>query len=215
MNVRAGLVSAAVIVNLLWTGLAALPVGAYGEESDPFEYIDFEYGELDAFWGDGFVDAGIEYSSPDLTVVEDTMHTDCGLASPDVGATHYCALDATIYYSLGDLLGDAYVGDFAMTFTLAHEWSHHLQILLYGESMFRDADNRLFFELQADCFAGSYGAYLDLAGLLDAGDTEEVTAILLIIGYHGPATEQSHGTSDERVDAWFEGFDTGTCESYI
>ncbi len=158
--------------------------------------------------------ANVDYFSPKLTVVEEPLETDCGSASPAVGSTHYCSLDATIYYALGDLLGDAYVGDFAMTFTLAHEWSHHLQLLSYGEST-ADPTYTLFFELQADCLAGAYGAYLDMAGVLNAGDIQEVTAILLIIGYHGPATEQSHGTPDERVDAYFEGFDTATCDGYI
>jgi predicted metalloprotease len=85
---------------------------------------------------------------------------------------------------------------------------------MYDTSAFRNEANTLSLELRADCFAWVYGAHLDSAGVPEAGEAEEVTTALLIIPYHGPALEQAHGKPEQRVDAYFEGFNAASCENY-
>jgi hypothetical protein len=50
---------------LLGDGSSVTPVsGAYGEESDPYECVSFEYSELDAFWAATLPSAGFAYGPP-------------------------------------------------------------------------------------------------------------------------------------------------------
>jgi len=193
----------------------APPTAAIGEGGDPWPYVQMEYRDIDVHWRSVFEGAGFGYASPSLAVISEPTATPCGDASPVVGQTFYCARNTTIYYAGGDLAGDWYVGDFAITFTIAHEWAHHLQRLVYDASAFTGDDSSvLFFELQADCLAGSYGNALTASGVVEPGDIEEALAIALVIGDPVLADGQTHGSPEERVDAYMDGFNTGSCRTF-
>ena len=69
----------------------------------------------------------------------------------------YCQLDRTIYYAEAFFEErEASVGDFAWKVVLAHEWGHHVQLLLGIAPAPGNA-----FELQADCLAGAYHVIRD------------------------------------------------------
>jgi predicted metalloprotease len=122
---------------------------------------------------------------------------------------------------------------------LAHELGHHVQTLLGIESQVRqlqsarpDQQNALSvrMELQADCFAGVWGAHAAQSGRaaegkveLERGDLEEGLNAAAAIGDDrltgGRVAPDrfTHGTSEQRV-TWFKrGFDSGdprACETF-
>ena len=119
-------------------------------------------------------------------------------------------------------------GDFAQGYVIAHEVGHHVQNLLGIESKVRqqmqqgsqtDA-NRLSvkLELQADCFAGVWGHYMQQKNVLETGDLQEALNAAQAIGddklqqqSQGRVVPDSftHGTSQQRY-SWFKrGFDSG------
>ena len=128
----------------------------------------------------------------------------------------------------GGLFVDAYV--------LAHEYGHHVQNLLGISTKVRQqqqglsqvAQNRLSvkLELQADCFAGVWGHYMEKEQVLERGDLEEALNAAQAIGDdrlqqqgQGRVVPDSftHGTSAQRL-TWFKrGFDSGkpaSCDTF-
>jgi predicted metalloprotease len=113
---------------------------------------------------------------------------------------------------------------------IAHEFGHHVQTLLGIEQDVRGAQQEspddtnelsVLMELQADCFAGVWGhsAYNDQ--LLESGDLEEGLEAAAAIG-DDRIQEQTtgrvdpenftHGSSEQRVEWFRRGFDTGSVE---
>ena len=70
----------------------------------------------------------------------------------------------------------------------------------------------IFFELQADCYAGAWGADADQRGMLEQGDIEEGLAAARSVGdlpgvpWFDP---QAHGTPEQRIEAFSVGFRRG------
>src|SRR6185312_8449746 len=103
-------------------------------------------------------------------------------------------------------------GDFAASFVLAHEFGHAMQTRLP-----RPEQLGLLRELQADCFAGAWSAWVSDRGLLAAGDLDE--AILAVFSARDlPGTEwndpRAHGSGFERTRAFGDGFETGPQACY-
>lgn len=148
----------------------------------------------------------------------------------------YCPADKTVYIDLSfyqemkDKLGAD--GDFAQGYVVAHEVGHHVQNLLGIEPKIRQMQqgaskaeqNRLSvkMELQADCFAGVWGHYMQNQQVLEQGDLEEALNAAQAIGddrlqqqSQGRVIPDSftHGTSEQRY-TWFKrGFDSGNLNS--
>ncbi len=111
---------------------------------------------------------------------------------------------------------------------VAHEVGHHVQNLLGIERKMREQQQGLSraeqnklsvkLELQADCFAGVWGHYMEREQVLEHGDLEEALNAAQAIGddrlqqqSQGRVIPDSftHGTSAQRY-AWFKrGFDSG------
>jgi predicted metalloprotease len=94
--------------------------------------------------------------------------TACGVS--DGTAYEYCGGDQTIYVGQ-DLLWAFYrqAGDAAPALALAHEWGHHIQVML-GVPFARTSAQSVNFENQADCFAGAWAQYADDKGWLERED---------------------------------------------
>lgn len=123
-------------------------------------------------------------------------------------------------------------GDFAQGYVVAHEVGHHVQNLLGIEPKIRQMQqgaskaeqNRLSvkMELQADCFAGVWGHFMQNQQVLEQGDLEEALNAAQAIGddrlqqqSQGRVIPDSftHGTSEQRY-TWFKrGFDSGNPNS--
>jgi predicted metalloprotease len=108
-------------------------------------------------------------------------------------------------------------GDFTIAFVLAHEWGHAIQARgqVFGPTIMT--------ELQADCFAGSWAAEVDLGNsenlILDPGDLEEAMAGFLLFRDPpgtSPNDPQAHGSAFDRFNAFQDGFFNGatTCARY-
>ncbi|EIS3738533.1 neutral zinc metallopeptidase [Aeromonas hydrophila] len=182
-------------------------------------------------WGDIFQQSGSRYQAPKLVLYRGSTRTGCGQGQSVMGP-FYCPADRTVYIDLSfyqemrDKLGAD--GDFAQGYVVAHEVGHHVQNLLGIERKMREQQQGLSraeqnklsvkLELQADCFAGVWGHYMQREQVLERGDLEEALNAAQAIGddrlqqqSKGRVIPDSftHGSSAQRY-AWFKrGFDSG------
>jgi hypothetical protein len=176
------------------------------------------HAHVDAFWAAQFAAAGLEYQPPGGVIAfDEPTPTGCGIADPATETAFYCVLDATIYYSteFRDVLEDN-IGDFAWVVVVAHEWGHHVQLLLgydAGVLSWRVGETpSVAMEQQADCLAGAYTDGAEFSGWLDPGDVDEG---LLVTGLSGdpPGASaldpEAHGSGPERVAAFTAGYAEG------
>ena len=177
-------------------------------------------------WTRVFAANGRDYPEPRLVLFSGSTGSACGFASSAVGP-FYCPADQQIYIDL-----DFYQeleqrfqagGDFARAYVLAHEVGHHVQnVLGVMERAGNSNEDSIRVELQADCFAGIWGADAEREGILEIGDLEEALNAAAQIGddaiqmrTQGYVVPESfnHGTSAQR-QRWFRiGFDQGTLEA--
>ena len=173
---------------------------------------------INSFWAKRFADADETYLPPaDVVAFDRPMSTPCGPADPDEEAAFYCVIDQKIYYSVPfrKLIQDQ-IGDFAWIVVIAHEWGHHIQAQLGFElGLSPDRGGQIapiVFEQQADCLAGAYSVDAELVGWLDPGDVNEALRMTELSG-DPPGTAwddpRAHGTSEERIDAFLEGYSGG------
>ncbi|HIC8861361.1 TPA: KPN_02809 family neutral zinc metallopeptidase [Aeromonas hydrophila] len=182
-------------------------------------------------WGEIFQQSGSRYQAPKLVLYRGSTRTGCGQGQSVMGP-FYCPADRTVYIDLSfyqemrDKLGTD--GDFAQGYVVAHEVGHHVQNLLGIERKMREQQQGLSraeqnklsvkLELQADCFAGVWGHYMQREQVLEHGDLEEALNAAQAIGddrlqqqSQGRVIPDSftHGSSAQRY-AWFKrGFDSG------
>ncbi|MFQ2385146.1 KPN_02809 family neutral zinc metallopeptidase [Aeromonas dhakensis] len=182
-------------------------------------------------WGEIFQQSGSRYQVPKLVLYRGATRTGCGQGQSVMGP-FYCPADRTVYIDLSfyqemrDKLGAD--GDFAQGYVVAHEVGHHVQNLLGIERKMREQQQGLSraeqnklsvkLELQADCFAGVWGHYMEREQVLETGDLEEALNAAQAIGddrlqqqSQGRVIPDSftHGSSAQRY-AWFKrGFDSG------
>jgi hypothetical protein len=101
------------------------------------------------------------------------------------------------------------VGDMATAVILAHEFGHGVQERLGLSTEF---PLTIEAELQADCFAGAWAGWADRQGLLGRKSVDQ--AVEAMVSLADPAgveftDPQSHGTADERLEAFGYGADNG------
>ncbi|MFW5450286.1 MAG: neutral zinc metallopeptidase [Methylophagaceae bacterium] len=187
-------------------------------------------------WHPLFQQMGKRYQEPKLVLFTDAVRSACGHAQAAMGP-FYCPGDNKVYIDLGFYQQlknnhDA-PGDFAQAYVIAHEVGHHVQNLLgtsgqvhrAQQSMSKEKGNQLsvMLELQADCYAGLWAHHTEKAKqILEQGDIEEALTAASAIGddrlqkqARGYASPESftHGTSEQRV-RWFKnGFNTGTVQN--
>jgi predicted metalloprotease len=128
----------------------------------------------------------------------------CGAADPQRFA-FYCAAEVAIYYAPTAFAEHRLrIGDFAPIVVMAHEWGHHVQLLL---GMVPRPGNAL--ELQADCLAGAYARDAERRGLLNPGDITEAVAIAATMGDPLGLPQDApgaHGIDDDRITAFMRGY---------
>ncbi len=178
--------------------------------------------------------AGVQYRPARLVLFRDAIQTGCGNAPSAVGP-FYCPRDEKVYLDLSffDELARRFgaPGDFAQAYVVAHEMGHHIQKIVGTEARVQQAQaarpqlqNALSvrLELQADCYAGVWGAQVRNERLLDPGDVEEALRAASAVGDDRLQREQTgevrpdtftHGTSAQRA-SWFQrGFQSGDMRS--
>jgi predicted metalloprotease len=196
--------------------------------------------DIQDFWTQSLpaMSNGSAYRRTQLVLFADSTASSCGMAQAATGP-FYCPgdqlvyIDLAFYAELSQRFGAP--GQFAQAYVLAHEFGHRIQDILGIEARMRagqraDPSQRnalsVAMELQADCFAGVWGASASQRGMLDAGEVEQgLTAAASIgddrlqrmAGRTVSPERFTHGSSEQRV-AWFRrGLTTGqisTCGTF-
>ena len=186
---------------------------------------------LDAYWADAFSGSSRELQKPDVVTFSDGVNTQCGAASSAVGP-FYCPLDQTIYIDLGfyqELQSrfGAEGGPFAEMYVMAHEYGHHIQNLLGLLEEGRDAGaegGAVRTELQADCFAGVWGANAVETGFLEPLTRDQIDQALNAAEVIGDDRIQeqtqgqvnpetwTHGSAEQRQEWFTNGLEAGSAD---
>ncbi len=191
---------------------------AAGATARAERFPDILHAHVDAYWAYQFAAAGREYTSPGAVLgFSHMIETGCGLADPLTEAAFYCVLDQTIYYSNDfRVMVESQIGDYGWVVVIAHEWGHHIQLAL-GTDLVGALDQTgslapVELEQQADCLAGAYTQDAERQGWLDDTDVDEAVLMTSLSGdpvgtnWRDP---NAHGTGEQRVGAFFEGYMDG------
>ena len=204
--------------------------GAPDPDADLVEFMGFVVDDVQTFWTGDFAEAGRTYRSTKLVLFDGETQSGCGVASSDTGP-FYCPVDREVYLDLGFFreLRSRFEapGDFAEAYVIAHEFGHHVQLLLGTTERVRREqqthpseanDLSVRMELQADCYAGVWAHSAYQQNLLQSGDLEEgLTAAAAVgddriqrsVGERVDPETWTHGSSAQRVQ-WFKaGFSRG------
>lgn len=206
-----------------------------GRDDEQKQFVETILGSTEQVWEVKFADFGKQYSKPKLVLFSGQVRSACGTASSASGP-FYCPgdnqvyIDLSFYKDLETKFGAG--GDFAQAYVIAHEVGHHIQNIIgvlpqfnkMRRSMGKIEVNKMSVkvELQADCFAGVWGHYVNREGWLEKGDLEEALVAATQIGddtiqkrtqgYVVPESF-SHGTAEQRRYWFSRGFESGRMES--
>jgi len=195
--------------------------------------------DVDAYWTKAFKDSGLPEPKVAYKWIPagQTAASACGDDDGTLGdsAAAYCPGDDTIYIS-EKFATDIYngtldkalpgssqgygrtVGDFSVAYIVAHEYGHEVQDELglfdeYGQQL-----PTMAFELQADCYAGTWAQSAYQENRLEDGDVQEALDATLAVGDFDTTNPGHHGTPEQREQAWNSGFESGdpsSCSEYL
>jgi uncharacterized protein len=208
-------------------------VASSPEEERLADFVSFVLDDVQQTWSQLLSDRHVPYRDAKLVLFRDMTQSGCGTAQSTMGP-FYCPLDEKVYIDLGfyDELRRRFgaPGDFAQAYVIAHELGHHVQHLLGIDQQTRraqqanpDMANTLSvrLELQADCYAGVWGASAAKRDKLEPGDVDEGLSAAAAVGDDrlqrqatGRVNTESftHGSAEQR-SAWFRrGFSGGSPE---
>jgi predicted metalloprotease len=101
---------------------------------------------------------------------------------------------------------------------VAHEFGHEIQDALGLFDKYRGSVPTMAFELQADCYAGTWAKSAYEENRLEDGDVQEALDAALAVGDFQEDNPSHHGTPEQREEAWSAGFDSGdpsSCAGYL
>jgi len=189
---------------------------------------------VDSYWTRTLREAGLPEPSVRYQFFNNRFvkTTACGITAAR-DAAFYCPADDTIYVS-NQFAYDLYrgvsrglpgqsagfgraSGDFAVAYIIAHEYAHNLQQEL---GIFDNAQGPTArpYELQADCWSGTWANSVYARGDLPQDDLDEILNAALAVGDFDVGNEQHHGTPEERREAVLRGFRSGdpsVCRRYV
>ena len=214
--------------------------GAGAQEPQTMEeFLTAVTTDVDAYWEQVFETSELEQPRVSYAWIPagQTAASACGDGSGTLGdsAAAYCPGDDTIYISQ-QFASDIYdgsldhalpgssqgygrtAGDFAVAYIVAHEYGHQVQDELGLFNAYGDKVPTMAFELQADCFAGTWAHSANEQDQLEDGDLQEALDAVLAVGDFDASNPAHHGTPEQREEAWRAGFDSGdpsTCGRYL
>ena len=190
------------------------------------------------FWDGVFQRSGRQYKYVDTVFFTDQVQTGCGFASSQVGP-FYCPNDQLVYIDLGffdELQSRFGVGSapFTQAYVLAHEYGHHVQDQLgvlarIGNDRQGPESRAVRSELQADCYAGVWGAHAVETGLIEQltqADINQGLDAASAIGddriqeqTQGQVNKETwtHGSSEQRRRWFSRGYENGrpaACDTF-
>ncbi|MGB3541971.1 KPN_02809 family neutral zinc metallopeptidase [Rubrivirga sp.] len=185
--------------------------------------IDAILVETEEVWGELYRQAGEVYQEPNLVLFTGSTPTGCGYGQTATGP-FYCPSDQTVYMDLAffnQLQRMGARGDFSIAYVIAHEVAHHIQNLEGLLSRSRSNAMSVQTELQADCLAGIWTHHArgeEGTVELDDADIQEGISAAAAVGDDniqqsaGQAVRPetfTHGSSQQRVDAFMGGYQSG------
>ena len=220
------------------SGSSGQLAGAPDAQADLVDFIGFVVDDVQDWWRQDFSSGGRTYQTTTLVLFDGSTPTGCGQASSETGP-FYCTIDRKVYLDLGFFreLQSRFraSGDFAQAYVIAHEFGHHVQLLLgTSERVDREAQARpseanelsVRLELQADCYAGVWAHSAYEQELLESGDLQEAVTAAAAVGDDriqrsagarvNPET-WTHGSSEQRTKWLKIGFDSGdpsACDTF-
>lgn len=203
------------------------------------QFVSRVLGSTEEVWGRVFENSGAKYRPPTLVLYDGQVRSACGMGQAAMGP-FYCPGDEKLYIDLSffrDLerrFGAP--GDFAQAYVIAHEVAHHVQKMTGAFAKLESARARgsrpqqnqmsVRMELQADCYAGVWGAHAGAMQQLSPGDIEEGLAAASAVGddrlqkqAQGRVVPESftHGSSEQR-SRWFrrglQSGEPGDCDTF-
>ena len=159
--------------------------------------------DVDAYWTKTFKDSGLPEPRVSYKWIPagQTAASACGDADGTLGdsAAAYCPGDDTIYISekfATDIYDGALdqalpgssqgygqtVGDFSVAYIVAHEYGHEVQDELGLFDQYGGQVPTMAFELQADCYAGTWAKSAYEENRLEDGDVQEALDAALAVG---------------------------------
>ena len=195
--------------------------------------------DVDAYWTKTFKASGLPEPRVEYKWIPagQTAASACGDDNGTLGdsAAAYCPGDDTIYISEkfateiydgtldqalpGSSQGYAKTsGDFAVAYIVAHEYGHEVQDELGLFDEYGSQIPTMGFELQADCYAGTWAKSASDDNELEDGDVQEALDAALAVGDFDTDNPGHHGTPEQREEAWSTGFESGdpsSCARYL
>jgi len=195
--------------------------------------------DVDSYWTKTF--AASDLPKPQVRTrwipAGQSVASACGDEDGRLGdsAAAYCPSDDTIYISEkfatdiydgaldGALPGSSQgyggtVGDFSVAYIVAHEFGHEIQDELGAFDRYGGSVPTMAFELQADCYAGTWAKSAYDENRLEDGDIQEALDAALAVGDFDTDNPGHHGTPEQREEAWSAGFQSGdpsSCAGYL
>ena len=206
------------------------PVNDPSEERE-VQFVSFVLDDVQKTWTQVFAQRNSPYRHAKLVLYRDAIGSACGTAQSSTGP-FYCPEDEKVYLDLGffDELKRRFgaPGEFAQAYVVAHELGHHVQKLMGIEQKVEAAMQRssesgrnaisVKLELQADCFAGVWGHSTEQRKIVDQGDFKQAMQAAASVGddrlekMSGRAVSPesfTHGSSEQRMQWFQKGFDSG------
>lgn len=197
---------------------------------------------VQGYWSNALPDqTGTDYKVIATTPFSGAVQTDgCGNADSGVGP-FYCPVDMRVYLDTSffkDMLQGqlgAKGGPFAVAYVIAHEYGHHIENQLGIMSQVRtqqgENSDSVKLELMADCLAGAWArnattvpdangeVYVedltqsDIADAIDSAKAVGDDRIQQRSGGRVDPDSWTHGSAEQRVEAFNVGLDQGTIKS--
>ena len=221
-------------------GTHSLILGSNGsaQPTNMMQFLTAVTKDVDAYWSKTFKASDLPEPRVSYRWIPagQTAASACGDADGTLGdgAAAYCPGDDTIYISekfAADIYDGALdhalpgssqgygrtIGDFAVAYIVAHEYAHEVQDEL-GLFERQGQIPTMAFELQADCYAGTWAKSAYQENRLEDGDVQEALDAALAVGDFDASNPGHHGTPEQRAAAWNRGFDAGdpsACSGYV
>jgi predicted metalloprotease len=180
--------------------------------------------DLNTYWSEVFKASGMTYAPPTYINFDGPVKTACVDTEPFSIGPFYCPLDSTVYFDMPFMNQEVSpFGVFVIAFVTAHETGHHIENLIKIEKCLDPACTNgipsFYYELLADCLAGSWAQNASDRGLIAPGEVEStIVALASYFGDKGSEAENTtgdpltaHGPGSQRtwwfLKGYFEGID--------
>src|SRR3954469_25875344 len=210
-----------------------------GQPQNMEQFLTAVTKDVDAYWTKTFKASGLPEPKVAYAWIPSgrTAASACGDEDGAMGddAAAYCPGDDTIYISqkfATDIYDGALVqalpgssqgygrtvGDFAVAYIVAHEYGHEVQEELGAYEQYGQQLPTMAFELQADCYAGTWAKSAYDEDRVEDADVQEALDAAMAVGDFDASDPSHHGPPEQGGEAGPTGLEAGApsaCSSYL